>query len=76
MDVAARLGAFAVAAVLVFGAAFGIAAAVVPDGLADRWQPAGGTHDVGTHNVGTHNGTDDAGSHAGGHGAAGTEAGR
>lgn len=71
MNVAARLGAFAVAAVLVFGAAFGIAAAVVPDGLADRWQPAGGTHDVGTHN-----GTDDAGSPDGGHGDAGTGDGR
>ncbi|WP_066907253.1 hypothetical protein [Millisia brevis] len=71
MNVAARLGAFAVAAVLVFGAAFGIAAAVVPDGFADRWQPAGGTHDVGTHT-----GTDGADSHDGGHGDAGTGDGR
>lgn len=62
MNVAARLGAFAVAAVLVFGAAFGIAAAVVPDGFSDRWQPAGGTHETGPH--------------AGGHGDAGTGDGR
>ncbi|ALJ18680.1 hypothetical protein AOA12_01620 [Microbacterium sp. No. 7] len=46
-NAATRLGAFAVAAIVVFGAAFGIASAVAPGGPAAPPQP--GTHDAPSH---------------------------
>lgn len=60
MSVAARLGLFLVAAALVFGAAFGIAAAVAPDGASERWQPGSGQPGSGQHDGDPHEHVDGA----------------
>lgn len=56
MNVAARLGLFVVAAALVFVAAFGIAAAMAPDGASERWQPGSGQTGSGQTGSGQHDG--------------------